>query len=284
MSRPRPSRTAGFVPIELLAIVAVLFLLVGIALPLTSRFKSKSASTICVSNHKQVVVAWQIYANEHEGKTANNFIIPSTMDALIRGTFDNWANNIMTWSANGIEGVSVTNQALAGGTLNPYTSGDAKIYRCPSDNFLSPAQRARGWKYRSRTMAMNALIGRTEHSSNGPTAGGRSWMDSSYRQWLKVGDIPQPATTWVTIDEHPDSVNDGFFVISIGSGIWADLPGALHGSSTTFSFADAHVETRKWRTKRLNVPVRYNFPTVTIDAEGRKDFAWYKENLGLVRY
>ena len=284
MSSPRLNRCAGFLPIELLAILAVLFLLVGIALPLASKFKGKSATTICLNNHKQVITAWQMYAHDHEGRTANNYTIPFTMDSITRGIFDNWANNVMTWSATGIEGVSVTNQAWAGGILNPYTSGDASIYRCPADNFLSAAQRARGWKYRSRTMAMNSLVGRPERTA-GFSAEGRSWAyGGDYRQWLKIGDIVQPDKTWVTIDEHPDSVNDGFFLMSLDLAVWGDLPGALHDSATTFSFADGHAESRKWRTKRLKVPVRFMFPTVPIDAEGRKDFAWYKENLGLARY
>jgi hypothetical protein len=32
-----------------------------------------------------------------------------------------------------------------------------------------------------------------------------------HRQFLKQTDVPNPAMTWVTLDEHPDTINDGFF-------------------------------------------------------------------------
>ena len=88
--------------------------------------------------------------------------------------------------------------------------------------------------------------------------------------------------TWVTVDEHPDSNNDAFFIVSIDASQWGDLPGSLHSGGCGFSFADGHAEVHQWKSRTSIYPVRYFFGTVGFDAAGRQDFAWYKERTGYV--
>jgi|SRR5687767_6909434 len=284
MRNQRNNSSAAFVAVEFIAIVAVLVLLAGIILPAMGRFKSASLSARCVNNHKQVVHAWLLYAHDYSGKCANNFTIPDTQNTMINGTLQSWANNIMTWEAGGaISDRSVTNEAWARGIMHPYTSGDIEIYRCPADRYLSPVQRARGYEKRLRTIAMNCLIGRLDTSPT--SASGRSWaFGGAYRQWLSVRSIPNPATTFLTLDEHPDSVNDGLFINDPAASLWGDIPGALHDNATTFSFTDGHAELRRWRGTSTRIPVRFMYTTPRpFDANGRKDFTWYRERMGLVR-
>lgn len=276
----------GFVPIELLAILAVLLLFVGIALPAVANFQSRSAAAICLNNHKQIALAWASYANANDGACANNFTLPSTLNAITTGRLDNWANNVMTWGAgSSIEDRSVTNEAwAASGLLQTYASAGVEIYRCPSDHYLSAQQRQRGYKERLRSVSMNTVVGRPETTPG--SLSGRSWaFGGAYRQWLKVHDIPNPKMTWLTIDEHPDSINDGFFVSDTAASSWMDIPGTLHSGATSFSFVDGHVESRKWRSASSRVPVRFTYTQPRpFDAAGREDFAWYVERSGLIRY
>jgi prepilin-type processing-associated H-X9-DG protein len=283
----RSSGSHGFVPIEVLAIVAVVFLLMAIALPAASKLKSRSGSFRCSVNHKQIAHAWQLYAHDNGGRSANNFILPDTEAAIVTGRFDTWANNIMTWGASGGSTAdrSVTNLAWAAkGLLHPYTSGDVWLYKCPSDVFISAVQRQRGHQKRVRSVSMNAMIGRVSNVADSNS--GRSWgFGGVYRQWLKARDIPDPAMTFLTLDEHPDSINDGFFISDPNAPTWGDIPATLHSGATTFSFADGHAETRKWRSATSRYPVRFVYPQPrTFDAAGRQDFAWYVSRMGLVRY
>lgn len=108
----RAKSPSGFVAIEVIAILAILFLLVGIALPLAANGKARSTTQRCLDNHKQVARAWLLYAQENNGKCANNFTIPDTEATIVRREFATWAPNIMTWSAGGgTPDVSVTNTA-----------------------------------------------------------------------------------------------------------------------------------------------------------------------------
>lgn len=96
--------------------------------------------------------------------------------------------------------------------------------------------------------------------------------------------MPRPAKTWLFIDEHPDSINDGYFINSPTASAWQDIPASYHNGACGFSFADGHSEIKKWRsgTSRYQ-KVQYFYPaTMNFDALGRQDFAWYLERTGYI--
>src|SRR6185503_3143677 len=100
----------GFTAIELIAVVAVIVVLTGILIPTLAKTKSADDAAVCVRNMRELVTAWQLYAGNYEDRVCNNFTIPATQEAITTKTFDNWANNLMTWSTTGLEGQSVTNK------------------------------------------------------------------------------------------------------------------------------------------------------------------------------
>ena len=56
---------------------------------------------------------------------------------------------------------------------------------------------------------------------------------------------------FVFLDEHPDSINDGWFVFCTSGdpserSYWSDLPASYHNGAGGFAFADGHSEIRKW--------------------------------------
>jgi prepilin-type processing-associated H-X9-DG protein len=72
---------------------------------------------------------------------------------------------------------------------------------------------------------------------------------------------PAPAMTWVTIDENPESINDGWFVVNVTKGNpaglqWVDYPASYHNNAGGLSFADGHAELKKWRDRITLLPVR----------------------------
>ena len=79
-----------------------------------------------------------------------------------------------------------------------------------------------------------------------------------FRIYKKLSDVidPGPAQTWVFVDEREDSINDGFFVISmegypnLASTVMVDFPASYHGGACGFAFADGHSEIHKWRDPR----------------------------------
>ena len=97
-------------------------------------------------------------------------------------------------------------------------------------------------------------------------------------QYLKLAHFRQPAKTYVTLDEHPDGINDGFFIIDINATQWGDLPASYHNGACGFSFADGHAEI-KVAERDLQIPVKFVFQR-PFDAAGKRDFEWYRDRTG----
>ena len=289
------SRTSGFTLIELLVVIAIIAILASLLLPALAKAKTKAQGILCMSNNKQLMLAWRLYGGDFDDACANNFTIPGTEQAITSGRFNNWVNNVMWWTASGsVQDQSITNEAwVKNGILSRYTAGAVGVYKCPADNFLSDLQKSKGWPRRLRSNAMNAIMGLSDNS--GGSAGGVSWgWGGKYRQWLKIGHIPNPAMTWVTLDEHPDSINDGFFIVPTDPIPiqWGDGPASYHNGACGFSFADGHAEIKKWLspatreipiTRRPNgfSPIRFPAPhpnPLNLNA----DYKWYYDRTGYV--
>jgi prepilin-type processing-associated H-X9-DG protein len=281
----RRNPKAGFAIIDLLAITVLLSVFATIGIAALGESLNQRLSGECMNNQRDLISAWTGHAADNDATVCNNFTIPATLQSITEGKFENWANNIMSWSGGtSIEARSITNSEWAKRSpLGAYAANPSGMAKCPADNFLSAPQRSAGWKMRMRSYSMNAFMGRTDTSASSLT--GRSWAEGgAYRQFLKTTDIPDPGKTWVTIEEHADSINDGFFIVGYSATEWGDRPASLHSGGATFSFADGHVELRKWRSRTSRFPVTFSYGTSRpFDAPGRLDFLWYRDRVGYVR-
>ena len=282
------SRHRAFTLIELLVVIAIIAILAAMLLPVLAKSKCKTEGIICLNNTKQLLVAWHLYSGDNIDRVANNYGVNETIQAITANVFDNWVNNVMTWGAGGgTADVSNTNRAwVVNGVLGRYTAATIGVYKCPSDKFLSPSQNAARYPQRNRSLAMNSVFGRFS-IGNDDTARGLNWGFPQYRQYLKQPQVLRPAKTWVVMDEHPDSINDGYYINNPSANAWQDLPASYHCGAAGFSFADGHSEIKKWLSGTSKyTAVRYRYPQgqelMQFDANGRKDFAWYLERTGYV--
>ena len=277
----------AFTLIELLVVIAIIAILAGMLLPALSKAKSKAQGITCMANSRQLMTAWQLYAGDFNERVANNFGVNETVREIDRGTFRNWVNNVMTWGAGGgTADRSNTNKAwVVNGVLANYTANALGIYKCPADNFLSQDQRARGWTRRLRSYSMNAFFGRFDaFNFADPTKRGANALLSDYKQFMKTTDVPQPTQTWVTLDEHGDSINDGYFINNPNSGHWGDIPASYHNGACGFAYADGHSEIHKWTSQTTIRQVSYKWKNIPFDAAGRVDFEWWKERVQFIPF
>ncbi|MFM7101259.1 MAG: type II secretion system protein [Verrucomicrobiota bacterium] len=288
--RPR-LRSSGFTLIELLVVIAIIAILAGMLLPALSKAKTKAQGIACLSNGKQLMLAWQLYAGDHDDRVANNFGVNETRQTVADGRLANWVNNVMTWDGAGVRG-EVTNVALVqNGVLAKYTTAALGIYKCPADNYVDPIRQRRiGISRRLRSQSMSASFGlfntsadRTQSGANGinPLSGDR-------RQIIRLGTTPNPSQMFVTLDEHADSINDGYYINGFwpAAGQWGDIPASYHNGAGGFTFADGHAEIHKWLSRDTIMPVRYAYgPTpfgrLSARALGEKDFRWLEERAAI---
>jgi len=290
--KDQPASNRGFTLIELLVVIAIIAILAAMILPALAKAKQKAQGVQCLSNNKQLVTAWHMYSMDFRDHVANNFTIPGTQMTISDKTFQNWVNNLMWWDVTGTQpdDQSITNEAwVRNGVLSPYSGGAVGIYKCPADNFLSPAQTRAGWSRRLRSNSMNALFGLSSDKNDGGSDAypyqGKSWQNPDFRQFIRQTDVKNPAMTWLTVDEHPDSINDAFFVENWdrnGNTTWGDTPASFHNGACGFSFADGHAEVHKWRSSTSIYPVTYagSVNVKTFDALGHQDFNWYWDRTG----
>ena len=143
-----------------------------------------------------------------------------------------------------------------------------------------------GWVARARSLSMNAYFG----PYNPTWASGVNNFFPDYRQFLKTTLAPNPANLFVMLDEHPDSINDGFFLNDANFATftrWGDLPASFHNGACGVSFADGHSEIHKWRSRVTILPVRLSAGfqqfLFSSDPAGKVDAEWITSRAS-VRY
>jgi prepilin-type N-terminal cleavage/methylation domain-containing protein/prepilin-type processing-associated H-X9-DG protein len=283
-SDPR-RRGYAFTLTELLVVIAIIAIIASLLLPALARAKARAQGSFCLNNTRQLTVAWMIYADDHNGLLAYNMgrsaRIPVAVPAFTGAPMaDNWVDNVLNWELSSDN----TNAAAVVETgLGPYTSKSAALYRCPSDNVLSEIQRNAGWQARVRSYSMNAMVG----DAGSISATGVNAINPNYVQFFKVFSVPRPSDIFVFLDEHPDSIDDGYFLTrDVDSAPqWTDLPASYHDGGASFSFADGHAEHHRWHNASTKPPAQaYSIqvrPMLVTD--GTQDLEWILSKMSVER-
>ena len=254
---------------ELLVVIAIVAVLAALLLPALARAKSRAHGVACANQQRQLILACQLYAGDNLDALPYNFGEVETRRSVAEGRFLNWINNVLNWELD----AGNTNRAwITAGGLGPYAAGVVDIFRCPSDSVLSDIQKAAGWKARVRSESMNALVGDAGEFSRS----GANVNAPGYRQFFKLGSIPQPANIFVFIEEHADSVDDGYFLNNPYKLEWHDLPASYHDGAANLAFADGHMESHRWLNPTTKPPARPDAAglPLNIPAQERGDFDW----------
>ncbi|HEV2452614.1 MAG TPA: hypothetical protein VGY98_00020, partial [Verrucomicrobiae bacterium] len=239
--------------IELLVVIAIIAIVAAMLLPVLHAAQQRAMAARCLSNERQLTLAWLTYANDNQdylvynrglgGQPASWGENPLTDPNLLPG------GSLAQWCPGNIQQLSCAvnyKEWIEAGLLYPYNQ-NIGIYLCPADETKIPRGSTILHEPSLRTYSMNCWMQPMDHPGN---TTGQAWEGiTGYRTYSKLSNMlqPGPSQTWVIIEEAPNSIDDAFFAVNPSSPtIWYNSPACLHGRGSEISFGDGHVEHRNW--------------------------------------
>jgi prepilin-type N-terminal cleavage/methylation domain-containing protein len=242
-----PHGTEGFTLIELLVVIAIIAILAAMLLPALARSKSQGLSVSCLSNEKQLQLAWLTYNIDNKGMLVSNN--PGATDGDGTKGFA-WVYGDMTLTMNGSvipstqtgqDLLNVTN--IQKGLLYAYV-GNPKVYQCPAETLVVKVGNQSGSIVRNYSMS-GQMNGGTGVAGDGTTL---QDLDNYADPAVKENNIlhPVPSQALVFIHESDITIDDGYFAIDVIDRQWQNFPATLHINGDNLSFADGHAEHWTW--------------------------------------
>jgi prepilin-type N-terminal cleavage/methylation domain-containing protein/prepilin-type processing-associated H-X9-DG protein len=227
------NKARAFTLIEILVVISIMALLLGILIPALGAAREFGRRTKCLSNLRQLQLAWIMYAEHNDDMIVNG---EEYLGEPGTNKFQSWTGSICN-SPTRIEPLAsdVQIKAIQSGLLFPYVNS-VKPYHCPSGfhGFI---------RSYSISISMNA-----DHRPTGP------FEDNDFDPALLLPRItnkldiknPSPAARFVFVDVGLP-FGSSYNSVSYAEEVW--YPPCRHINGNTFSFADGHAEFWKWEGK-----------------------------------
>lgn len=267
----------AFTLIELLVVIAVIALLLALLIPALRSAREQCHRVVCLSNLKQLTVAWTAYADEHDGKLVNGdaFWTRYRGDHVLQKS---WLGRAFLFPESRAALIENPDK----GALWPWIR-DIDIYRCPRGSTghtvtYTPVVAVNGQLVEGTYWRQSMLI------SDWDVPGKR--VGSTVLRLTQLTDIVSPgAGQRVAFVDQGQTPIDSFCVYYLyPKWTWYSSPPIRHSDGMTLSMADGHAEYWKWKgLETVNMPRMLDptgkNPNVYLEwLEGMEDYEPQTEN------
>jgi prepilin-type N-terminal cleavage/methylation domain-containing protein/prepilin-type processing-associated H-X9-DG protein len=274
----------AFTLIELLVVIAVIALLLALLAPALRAAREQARRAVCLSNLRQLTLAWLIYAQEHNGCLVKGRI---SGPAIWGRPSEPHPPKVFGWLGRAFE--QTDRSAVMGhpdkGSLWAYIN-DVDFYRCPNGEprHLATYEIVSG----CNGADVHGTCTTTEDPQTLSAIGRRVGGTVLHLTRLDQITRPGPGKRAVFIDTGM-LAHDDFRVCYLHPMWWVgDPPPLRHANGTTLSFADGHAEYWRWKGRETTaIPRRLVafgdlFTEVIDDAvlsevelpDGRRDYGY----------
>jgi prepilin-type N-terminal cleavage/methylation domain-containing protein/prepilin-type processing-associated H-X9-DG protein len=261
----------AFTLVELLVVIAVIAILAALLMPALTGAKKQAARIQCISNEKQLILAWAIYSTDNNESLVLN-----------GGDTSRTSTQAHLWVHGGNHGSAdtLTNTSYLTGrnfALFARSLPSEKIYKCPADSSTWPLWSSKlTYVTELRSYAMNSYLGTAGAGAVPPVK-----LDSAYKVYTKSSQFGtvSPINRFVFMDVNPASICTPAFGVDMSLQNWIHYPSDLHRRGGVLAFADGHVESHLWEDPRtmLHLADGQAYIPHNISSPNNPDLAWIAE-------